>query len=71
MVSDDAVGLPEAIAFLDERLDHPAWRSLKNAPPKTVNKIRETYAARTTGEAIENRVKDHVAQNFVYGCKGC
>lgn len=69
VAGDNFVEVPEAIAFLDERLDHPAWRALKEASQRTRDAIRAALIASVTRNAIENRVPNKVAQNFVYGRK--
>jgi hypothetical protein len=68
-VSDDPIELTRAIAFLDERLDHPAWRVLQEAPQYKRDAIRAAYTAKITKLAVNNCVPDVVAQNFAYGQK--
>jgi ubiquinone/menaquinone biosynthesis C-methylase UbiE len=69
VVIDDSIEVPKAIAFLDERLDHPAWRALKDAPQRTRDAIRETFMTSITRNATGNRVPNKVVQNFAYGRK--
>jgi ubiquinone/menaquinone biosynthesis C-methylase UbiE len=69
VVNDDFIEVPKAIAFLDERLDHPAWRALKDAPQRTRDAIRETFMARITRNAAGSRIPNKVVQNFAYGRK--
>ena len=68
-VSDDWMELADAVGFLEERLDHPAWRALKQASPQTRDTIRETFVANLRRGAKGTLVRSRVVQNFVYGRK--
>ena len=69
VVSDDFVEIADAVSFLDERLDHPAWRALKEAPQTARHAVREAYIAKVTTNSTGQRVKSKVVQNFAYGSK--
>jgi ubiquinone/menaquinone biosynthesis C-methylase UbiE len=69
VVSDDAMEIADAVSFLDERLDHPAWRALKEAPRSTRDSIREAFITEMTKNATAHRVQSKVVQNFAYGWK--
>ncbi len=64
-VADDSVGVEAAIRFLEDRLDHPAWRALLAAPQETRDLIRQAYAGHLERSARAGRVQSRVAQNFV------
>lgn len=69
VVSEDSVDVAKAIAFLEERLDHPAWRALKEAPERSRALIREAFVGRVLENATAGRVQSRVVQHFVYGRK--
>lgn len=69
VVGDHPMAVDEAIAFLDDRLDHPAWRLLQEATPQKREAIRTAYRAMLTRKAIAGQVPNPVAQNFAYGRK--
>lgn len=69
VVSDEWIALDEAIAFLDERMDHPAWRALQDAPKSARDATSSAYLAHLQGDAVAGRVRSQVAQHFVYGEK--
>ena len=62
-----AVELTEAIAFLDERIDHPAWKALKDAPTATRQAVRAAYVASIEAEAVDGRVSNDTALNVAFG----
>lgn len=63
------VGLDAATAFLDEHVDHPAWRSFREAPGPTRAAIRTAYIANITAAAVDGQVANDTALNFVFGRK--
>ena len=67
VVSDEVVEIADAVRFLDERLDHPAWQAVKDAPQNTRDRIREAFIAMITKNATADQIESKVAQNFVYG----
>ncbi|SFS20531.1 Methyltransferase domain-containing protein [Granulicella pectinivorans] len=69
VVSDDWVELDKAIAFLEERMDHPAWRALQDAPENAREATRNAYAEIIQKRARAHRFQSKVAQHFVYGRK--
>jgi ubiquinone/menaquinone biosynthesis C-methylase UbiE len=69
VVSDDPVSMHEAIAFMDQRMDHPAWRVLKEASEEKRLAVRSTYVSTLERNANEGMVPNTVALNFTYGTK--
>ncbi len=63
------VGLGQAVAFLDEHLDHPAWQALKQAPSATIKAIRSAYIFSITAAAVGGQVPNDTALNFTFGRK--
>ena len=61
------VGLDAAIAFLDDHIDHPAWRALREAPAETRAAIRTAYVASVNAAAVDGQVSNDTALNFVFG----
>jgi len=69
LVNASPVELAQAIAFWDQRLDHPAWRSLKEAPQPIRDSARAQYLADIMAEAVDGFVPNETAENFAYGRK--
>jgi ubiquinone/menaquinone biosynthesis C-methylase UbiE len=63
------VGLGQAIAFLDEHMDHPAWQALKEAPPATREAVRSAYIGSIMAAAVGGQVPNDTALNFAFGRK--
>jgi ubiquinone/menaquinone biosynthesis C-methylase UbiE len=62
--------LDKAIAFWDERMDHPAWQALNQAQPATRVAMRSEYVESVTAAAaVHGRVPNETALNFVFGRK--
>jgi ubiquinone/menaquinone biosynthesis C-methylase UbiE len=61
--------LGKAIAFWDERLEHPAWHSLTHASAATRAAVRSDYVASVTAAAVDGFVPNETALNFVFGRK--
>ena len=59
----------EAVAFMDERSDHPAWRVLRDASPATRRAIRAAYLADIEAEAVDGRVSNDTALDVAFGRK--
>jgi ubiquinone/menaquinone biosynthesis C-methylase UbiE len=60
----------KAIAFWDERLDHPAWQALRQAQPATREAMRCKYVDSVTARAVDGRVPNETAVNLAFGRKG-
>jgi ubiquinone/menaquinone biosynthesis C-methylase UbiE len=69
VVSDDSVSMRDAISFMDQRIDHPAWRALKDAAPQRRQAVRSIYVSTLERNATEGMVPNTVALNFTYGTK--
>ncbi len=69
VVSHEFISVDDAIKFLDERLDHPAWRALSNAPKHVRDATRAAYIESINERAVADRIESEVAQNFVYAQK--
>lgn len=69
LVNASPVTLIEAIAFWEERLDHPAWRSLKEAPQAVRNTARAQYFRDIRAQAVNGFIPNETAENFAYGRK--
>ena len=63
------ISLVKAIAFWDERLDHPAWQALNQAQPATREAMRSEYIHSVTARAVDGSVPNDTALNFVFGRK--
>jgi ubiquinone/menaquinone biosynthesis C-methylase UbiE len=69
LANTNPIELSEAIAFWDARLDHPAWRALKEAQSTTREAIRSEYVERVTAAAVAGHVPNVTALNFAFGRK--
>ena len=69
LANTNPIELSEAIAFWDTRLDHPAWRALKEAQSTTREAMRSEYADRVTAAAVAGYVPNDTALNFAFGRK--
>ena len=69
VVSDDPVSMRDAIVFMDQRVDHPAWRALKEVPEQKRQAVRSNYLSTLERSAVEGMVPNTVALNFTYGTK--
>jgi ubiquinone/menaquinone biosynthesis C-methylase UbiE len=63
------IELGKAIAFWDERIDHPAWEPLDQAQPKIRETMRTEYIDSITADAVAGYVPNDTALNFVFGFK--
>ena len=61
------VTIDEAVAFMDERMDHPAWKALANASLAMRRAVRAAYLADIEAEAIDGRVSNDTALNVAFG----
>ncbi len=61
------IEIGKAIAFWDNRLDHPAWQALREARPTTRQAIRATYVERVTAMGSGGSVPNDTALNFAFG----
>jgi len=69
LANTNPIEVSEAIAFWDTRLDHPAWRALKEAQSTTREAMRSEYADRVTAAAVAGYVPNDTALNFAFGRK--
>jgi len=69
LATSGSVALAEAIAFWDGRTDHPAWRALTRAEPKTREAMRCEYVESITAAATDGYVPNDTALNIVLGRK--
>ena len=69
VVSDDPLSVRNALAFMDQRMDHPAWRALKKATEQKRQAVRAAYVSTLERSATEGMVPNTVALNFTYGTK--
>jgi hypothetical protein len=63
------IELAKAIAFWDERIDHPAWQALNQAQPTTRKAMRSEYVDSVTAAAVAGFVPNDTALNFAFGRK--
>ena len=63
------VELGKAAAFWDDHIDHPAWRTLNEAPSATREAIRSAYIDSVTAAAVDGQVPNDTALNFAFGRK--
>ncbi len=68
-VNSSPMELGKALAFYDERLDHPAWQALKQASQGTREAVRSQYVDSITAAAVDGYVANDMALNFSYGRK--
>jgi ubiquinone/menaquinone biosynthesis C-methylase UbiE len=69
LANTNPIELSEAIAFWDARLDHPAWRALREAQSTTREAMRSEYVERVTAVAVAGYVPNVTALNFAFGRK--
>ena len=67
--STTPIKLDHVIAIYDERIDHPAWQSIKNASPKVRKAIRDDFIKSATTDAVDGFVPDDVALFFSTGTR--
>ena len=65
----NSVALDTVITMYDERLDHPAWRGMKEASAETRKAIRADFISNATEDAVNGYVPNDVALNFTTGMK--
>ncbi len=70
LVNSSPIALDKAIGFWDERMGHPAWQALRQAQPATREAMHSEYVDSVTAGAVEGRVRNDTALNFVFGRKG-
>jgi len=61
------LALDRAVAMFDERIDHPAWRALGEAPPALRAAIRADYIRDLAAAAVDGRVANEIALCFAVG----
>jgi ubiquinone/menaquinone biosynthesis C-methylase UbiE len=64
------IALSQVIAMYDERLDHPAWRGIKETKPDIRAAIRADYIRSATADAVNGNVPNEVALCFTTARKG-
>ncbi len=69
VVLSDPLELDRAIAMYDERVDHPAWRPSREAPPATRAAIRSDFIRNIAAAAVDGRVVNDVALCFSVGSR--
>ena len=69
VVSDAPVSMQDAISFMDQRMDHPAWRALDEAPEQKRQAVRSNYVNTLERSAAEGMMPNTVALNFAFGTK--
>lgn len=57
----------EAIAFMDEHMDHPAWKARSDAPLTLRQAVRAAYLADIEAEAVDGWVSNDTALNLAFG----
>lgn len=63
-VSSGLLPLETAVAMYDDRIDHPAWRAIREASPLARAAIRTDFIASITAGAIAGHIADDTALNF-------
>lgn len=61
--------LDEAVALYDDRVDHPAWRGIKDAPAAKRADIRADYIESITAASADRHIADDTALNFSVGLR--
>ncbi len=67
LVNSKSIEISKALAFWDDRSDHPAWRALKQASQQTREAIHAKYVDSIMAAAIDGYVPNYIALNFAYG----
>lgn len=57
------------IAMYDQRIDHPAWRGIKEASPEVRKAIRDDFIESATSDAMDGFVPNDVALFFSTGMR--
>jgi hypothetical protein len=68
-VNSSSLELAKAIAFWDERIDHPAWQALKQLPQTAREAMRSEYVSSVTAAAVDGYVPNDTALNFAFARK--
>ena len=63
------VAIDDVIAMYDERLDHPAWRGIKEARAETREAIRADFIGNVIADAVSGYVPNDMALFFTTGRK--
>ncbi|MFK3891061.1 methyltransferase domain-containing protein [Sphingomonas sp. NPDC079357] len=63
------VAIDDVIAMYDERLDHPAWRGIKEARAETREAIRADFIGSAIADAVSGYVPNDMALFFTTGRK--
>ncbi len=69
LANSSPLELGKALAFWDERMDHPAWQALKQEPNTTREAMRSEYVHRVTAAAVDGYVPNNTALNLAFGRK--
>ena len=69
LASAAPIEVGKAVAFWDDHIGHPAWQTLKEAPPATREAIRAAYVDSATAAAVGGQIPNDTALNFAFGRK--
>jgi hypothetical protein len=67
LANSSPLELGKAIAFWDERIDHPAWQALNQVPHTTREAMRSEYVSSITAATVDGYVPNDTALNFAFG----
>jgi ubiquinone/menaquinone biosynthesis C-methylase UbiE len=67
LANSSPLELGKAIAFWDERIDHPAWQALNQVPHTTREAMRSEYISSITAATVDGYVPNDTALNFAFG----
>lgn len=67
--STTPIKLDHVIAMYDQRIDHPAWRGIKEAGPEVRKAIRDDFIESATSDAVDGLVPNEVALFFSTGMR--
>lgn len=67
--SKTPIKVDRMIAMYDERLDHPAWRAIKEASSAVREAIRTDFIKRSIADAVDGYVPNETALYFTIGAK--
>ena len=63
------INLETVIEMYDERIDHPAWRSIKDADPEVRKAVRADFVETAIADSVNGCVSNDVALFFTIGAK--
>lgn len=69
LVASDLLPVERAISLYDDRLDHPAWRGIRESSGATQAAIRADFIKSAMAESVDGHIADDMTLNFTVGRK--